>query len=417
MTYDGDGGRTKMVDVITEEDEFGNPVTTTTTRYYVSSSVTGTVITELDEAGVKTRSFVYSGGGVLAWQDKEAGVESVLWEYRDPGNASYRMRGPGGIKDTSRSAEMDPLNSNAGTHNPYINPTSHWPREDLTYPAFADMLSGACRIDGIPAPCSMTNQTLNSGGAAECPDGYCGPRRGYNPATKQYEWRVFRAFADGRQGYAPFGATSNGRGGITLANGNEGWGNLERTPENSLKNDIDAARAKVKNDKFCREALNKLLATTVAGFAKGEAFVDFLKIVDGQMARVDIFDGLDRLSQTNVVKTGKEGIQREGSMEYVNDLSVDVGGGTIYVNSSYGSRKWEEKVFALLHEALHMFSGFTDQQLAIGAQRAEGVKDKDIKLFNDPKTGQRQASVRVNDYIDRHCKGLSVGTGSTIRLN
>src|SRR5687768_16976387 len=61
------------------------------------------------------------------------------------------------------------------------------------------MIGGKCRIDGIPAPCSRTNPAVNSGTAAECKDKHCGRRHGYNPATKQYEWRVFRAFAAARR--------------------------------------------------------------------------------------------------------------------------------------------------------------------------------------------------------------------------
>ena len=55
------------------------------------------------------------------------------------------------------------------------------------------------------------------------------------PATQQNEWRFFRAFADGYQGYVPLGATSSGGGGITLGNGNEGWGDLEfaHAPQNT----------------------------------------------------------------------------------------------------------------------------------------------------------------------------------------
>lgn len=174
QTFDGDSQPTKQVESVTEDNGFGTMVTTITTRYIVVSSILGEVITDLDQTGQKTRSLVYSGGQVLAWQEKASGSESVLWEYRDPSNASYRMALANGTSDSSRLAEMDPLGANAGGQNPFVVPPQRWPREDLTYPAFADLISGDCRIDGIPAPCGMTYQALHSGAAAQCPNNNCG---------------------------------------------------------------------------------------------------------------------------------------------------------------------------------------------------------------------------------------------------
>jgi hypothetical protein len=130
----------------------------------------------LSDTGQKTRSFVYLQGEVLAWQQKDGSTESVLWEPRDPSNASYRMVGPGGSIDVDREAELDPQGSDAGVISPYNLPHHQWPGQDLTYPGFADMISGNCAIDGIAAPCSMTFQLLRSASAGECPDGNCGPR-------------------------------------------------------------------------------------------------------------------------------------------------------------------------------------------------------------------------------------------------
>ncbi|MEK6281593.1 MAG: hypothetical protein AABN95_14660 [Acidobacteriota bacterium] len=160
--FDGDGQATKTVESATENDGFGSMVTTITTRYSVVSSVVGAAITDLNETGQKTRTLVYSGGQVLAWQGKSLGSESVMWEYRDPTDASYRMF-PDTSSDGPRVGEMDPLGANAGGHNPLSTPQQHWPREDLTYPAFADLISGNCAIDRIPAPCAMRNRLMDSG--------------------------------------------------------------------------------------------------------------------------------------------------------------------------------------------------------------------------------------------------------------
>jgi len=183
-------------------------------------------------------------------------------------------------------------------------------------------------------------------------------------------------------------------------------------PQNPLEFDIDGSRAKVKNDQYCREALNKLLASTTPN----SGFIDNQKFINGKWTSVDIYDALDLLSAVSVVSTGKSGVTREGSMEFINDLSVDIGGRTLYVNSSYATRSREEKIFGLLHESLHMFSGYTDQALALAAQKLDGVKDKDLKVFASDAEGRKKASLRLNEYILKNCKGLSAGIGTTIRF-
>ena len=99
----------------------------------------------------------------------------------------------------------------------------------------ADPSCTTCYLDGFEHSCGQVAHLLEIGAAAQCPNNDCGPLRVYNPATQQNEWRFFRAFADGYQGYVPLGATSSGGGGITLGNGNEGWGDLEfaHAPQNT----------------------------------------------------------------------------------------------------------------------------------------------------------------------------------------
>ena len=69
--YDGDGQQTKVVESVQETDDLGNTETVVTTRYTIRSTVFGAMITELNELGQKTRSMVYGGGQVLAWQNAE----------------------------------------------------------------------------------------------------------------------------------------------------------------------------------------------------------------------------------------------------------------------------------------------------------------------------------------------------------
>jgi hypothetical protein len=94
--------------------------TTTKTRYLVRSSVLkGQVLTEMSETGQKQRTFVYLGKQVLAIQRQATdNTQSVVWEHRDSGNASYRVTGSDGTIHTTGSAELDPLGTDAGTSNP-----------------------------------------------------------------------------------------------------------------------------------------------------------------------------------------------------------------------------------------------------------------------------------------------------------
>ncbi len=157
QTYDGEGIETKRVDVDTDAG--------TITTYSIYSSVLNETITELNESGQKSRTFIYANGQVLGWQLKAGTTQSVVWEFRDISNGSYKETNSSGLVITQR--ELDPFGNNAAT-NPYVvfNPV---PGEDRTYPGFADLLSGSCQIEGIPAPCEKVGFLLQSGAGTEQP--------------------------------------------------------------------------------------------------------------------------------------------------------------------------------------------------------------------------------------------------------
>ncbi|MDX6530034.1 MAG: hypothetical protein QOH41_2324 [Blastocatellia bacterium] len=105
QSFDGNGQRVKTVETAD---------TTTTTTFYVRSTVLGgQVLTELTSAGGKQRTFVYSGNQVLAWQESPYGSPRVMWEHRDPSNASFRMTDVNASMSTGtdqeQPAELDPL--------------------------------------------------------------------------------------------------------------------------------------------------------------------------------------------------------------------------------------------------------------------------------------------------------------------
>ncbi len=122
LTLDGNGERTKSVVVVFNEASQTNQTTVT---YYLRSSVLGgAAVTELLSTGAKKRTFVYAGTHVLAWQDADYfGGQRVVWEHRDPSNASFRTSDAngniGGLTVEDDPAELDPSGSNAGLTNPY----------------------------------------------------------------------------------------------------------------------------------------------------------------------------------------------------------------------------------------------------------------------------------------------------------
>lgn len=439
QSYDGDGERTKWVE---------NGATT----YYIrSSALGGSVITELDQSGGKRRGYVYAGGQEIAKQENG----QVFWDHRDVSGVSMRTTNSAGTV-TSRT-ETDPLgtvvddtaayNSNGGGNGYSFSPTGFYGN-----PTMPNM---GCTLDGVMADCNHVQRLLNIGATVQCPAGGCGPQASFNPATGRNELYHFNpnAAAVGigtlgvGRGFLPAGIDYVGNG-FTVApgagaivsgmgtmvdiptssraafytldqieilvpqSGGQGGGGRsspQSPPQHPLKEDIGAARAKIENDKWCREALNELLAAVVPA----AAMVDNQKYAKGKWTSVDMYDAFDRLSKTTVDRTDKSGVTKDGSVETINDLSVDLGGGTLYVNNGYATRTRDEKIFALIHESLHMFAGYTDQALALAAKKLSG--ETNPKPYPSTAEGRKAASLALNEYIGRKCKDLS-NKGTTIRF-
>lgn len=80
--FDAAGVRTRLRTTQVIHHENAPDTTESKTKYFVTSSMLGSVITELDEGGAKTRTFVYNGSQVLAWQEKTGSTETLAWERR-----------------------------------------------------------------------------------------------------------------------------------------------------------------------------------------------------------------------------------------------------------------------------------------------------------------------------------------------
>ena len=159
---DGEGRQVKTVEATFNE---SSQTWTTATTYYLHSTVlSGQVLTEMAADGVKTRTFVYAGGTVLAWQKYFGTAEAVEWEHRDASNASFRTTTING--SASVGAELDPTNADAGTHAPLISPSP--PDENMgslvPYPSFNDShtLTRGYRIDGITVPADYFWQSVDT---------------------------------------------------------------------------------------------------------------------------------------------------------------------------------------------------------------------------------------------------------------
>jgi YD repeat-containing protein len=203
QVFDGLGVRTKLSSQQATHNQNGTTITETKTQFFVTSSVLNQVVTELDQSGAKTRTFVYQGSQVLAWQQQTGSTQTLAWEHRDLSNASVNISG---LAEGSNAAELEPMGMNAGAFHLIAPPPPQHPPlvEARTYPGFADMVLGSqCRVDGIDMPCSMASGEAT----ALCPPSGC---RSLNLKTNRVEY--YHAYADGNEGYLAVNAEYTGNG-------------------------------------------------------------------------------------------------------------------------------------------------------------------------------------------------------------
>lgn len=173
QSFDGNGMAVKKIAANTVHGSQGGDQTTTHTTYLLRSTVLGgTVMAEIGSES-EQRSFVYLGGEVLAVQNRSN--QTVMWEYRDPGNASVRMTTSNGTVGSEGNAELDPLGSDAGLSAPPApSPAQYW--KIYGYPGLGPATSSSCMMDFIPTPCSEVGRAVNNGSAVLCPNNSCSPR-------------------------------------------------------------------------------------------------------------------------------------------------------------------------------------------------------------------------------------------------
>ena len=208
------------------------PLPTTTTSYYLRSSVLGgRTVTEYDAAGARHISYTYAGGGVLTETTKTYNdAPWQQWRHTNPVTGDAVNTDTQG-KQTGLT-RLDPAGTNVGESDPFID-TGGGGGGGAESPVEADRVglvpieagwgggggsSGMrCNLDGVEIGCGWVSQLMGIGAAAQCPNNDCGPRS--VTYQGQQTWAFFNAYGDGYQGYVPSTARYTGNGNISPVNG------------------------------------------------------------------------------------------------------------------------------------------------------------------------------------------------------
>jgi len=144
--YDGDGQVLKQVRYLWNAQTGAYWANPALFKILIRSTVLGgQVVTEVDNGGQKSRTYVYAGGARLAWQsiwwDGFTPTQVVQWEHRDPSGGSFRMTDVPGQNfyfEEAQPAELDPAGANVQLANPYTGPDPPPdPESFAAYPSFS----------------------------------------------------------------------------------------------------------------------------------------------------------------------------------------------------------------------------------------------------------------------------------------
>ena len=123
---------------------------TTTNEYYVRSSVTGKVITELDNSGNKFLTKVYVGAAVLA--EQRSYQNEVVWQHADPVTGSIQQTVKSGALGARR--ELEPLGGVVPLTDPSQRTTFVDETDGYQYGGNVSDAAWGCTMPdtGMPAP-------------------------------------------------------------------------------------------------------------------------------------------------------------------------------------------------------------------------------------------------------------------------
>ena len=422
--YDGDGMRLRLSQAVTADDGAGGETQPEVASAYElrSTVLGGAVATTITEGGTRGRGYVYLGGEMLAWQAAEGAQQVVRWSHRDASGASFRVSVEGGGVDASQSAEADALGQDAGLRDPYaagVISRKVWTADYWGGGQSADV---QCRMDFMVQDCATVLHLTGAGAAAQCPDNDCGPR------SVIYQGRrtsaIFRAYADGYQGYVPVTAGYVGTGyfvphtnspprlerreegfdtNFAALNGATGERQLGRIPDWNLQDITGAEKQKFVND--IREIVSKPACND---FFK-ELFSVLKELHPNEPPAAD-----DMLSMLDVVNS-QEGFVRVGNSRKL--LSKESGyystvSGSSYrrnaaalINSAGGVAL--QDVLSILHEVMHVAGrGYNDRALAEAAfqgRKHQGLLTTGVHQLPEDATNVDANSRYWNKYLVTAC--------------
>ncbi|HXT64154.1 MAG TPA: hypothetical protein VN696_14040 [Pyrinomonadaceae bacterium] len=151
-----------------------NNPTSTTTSFYLRSSLTGNLIAQYDAAGVKQNGYVYAGKQLLVQQQRiYDGSTRTMWQHVNP------IIGDGLSTDAQgvvlERTNVDPRGVNVGDEDPFISnePTNGGEGEGYNQAAIDAMVASlfpgfggpTCKVDGAFSLCHIAFGLLGMGAA------------------------------------------------------------------------------------------------------------------------------------------------------------------------------------------------------------------------------------------------------------
>jgi RHS repeat-associated protein len=247
----------------------------------------------------------------------------------------------------------------------------------------------SCMLDGVETPCSVVGDLINSGAGVACPDLDCSARVGSNG----YIYSVIQDWEDGGWAYV------NPVTGSLFSGGDElGLPPLDNPDPRLITGTVFPKGAfkaiqLVLNPDCARflQGVGQAALLTAAGMKPG---APFMPNETGQYIQslYDNYSGfavaLTAFSATAVNLPGVD--PRDGNYHTAAEIS---GNNQITFYKTFNNFVPKAQAQALLHEATHLLSGGTDQQLAAAA----GVP-------NGGNMSISEASSKFEQELEKHCK-------------
>jgi|GEM_PF-6848409 len=225
-TFDGNGALIKLAETTTVNS--GTPGTVST--YYLRSTVTGNVLAEYDNTGLKRKSNVYAGNQLVAQQLTDSTTTTMLWQHLNPVTGDGVNTFTNG--QSSQITRVDPYGMNMPDADPFSGPmpgpgevAGQGMGQSMMGNLVGEYFGGGgypmCVVNGVAGGCHVAGIMLGNGSGEWATAANSGQARIYSNADQRYVG--FASFngdqaAQGRSvfglpaGWAPAGMTFSGSG-------------------------------------------------------------------------------------------------------------------------------------------------------------------------------------------------------------